>query len=64
MSKVRVNLKERSYDILIGQGRLSRLPRLVKGRRVVIITGFQGLDPDGNVLDITGNLKEWRGVSL
>ena len=40
MSKVRVNLKERSYDILIGKGMLGRLPRLVKGRRVVIITDY------------------------
>jgi 3-dehydroquinate synthase len=40
MSKVRVNLKERSYDVLIGKGMLSRLPRLAKGRRVVIITDY------------------------
>lgn len=40
MSKVRVNLKERSYDILIGEGSLLQLPRLVKGRRVVIITDY------------------------
>ncbi|MFA4905641.1 MAG: 3-dehydroquinate synthase [Candidatus Margulisiibacteriota bacterium] len=40
MSKVRVNLKERSYDVLIGEGLLARLPRLVKGRRVVVITDY------------------------
>lgn len=25
---------------------------------------FKVLDPDGNVVDITGNRQEWRGVQL
>ena len=25
---------------------------------------FKVLDPDGNVIDITANRAEWRGVSL
>ena len=25
---------------------------------------FKVLDPDGNVIDITGNKQEWRGVSV
>jgi hypothetical protein len=25
---------------------------------------FKVLDPDGNVVDITGNKAEWRGVTL
>ena len=25
---------------------------------------FKVLDPDGNVVDVTGNKEEWRGVSL
>ena len=40
MSKVRVNLKERSYDVLIGKGLLARLPRLVGKRPTVIITDY------------------------
>jgi len=25
---------------------------------------FKVLDPDGNVVDVTSNPQEWRGVSL
>jgi len=38
VKKVRVNLKERSYDIVIGSGILSGLRKHVRSRQVVIIT--------------------------
>lgn len=28
------------------------------------LVSFKALDPDGNVIDITGNRQEWRGVTL
>jgi len=40
VKKIRVNLKERSYNILIGSGILSDLRRHIKRRQVVIVTDF------------------------
>jgi hypothetical protein len=28
------------------------------------VRSFKVLDPDGNVIDVTANKEEWRGVSV
>jgi len=34
------------------------------GQDAVPLRSFKVLDPDGNVIDVTANREEWRGVSL